>query len=97
MRNCPIIPSITWFSNARQSISSLIWNCSAPDGRGHNSNKPTKECQYAIKTATRKLTGHSNVDDMGQVALKALHCLRQFRRVCIGGGERGLEGEGDNV
>ena len=47
MHNCPIIPSITWFSRASQSISSHIWNCSAPDGRGHDSNKPMKDsCQY---------------------------------------------------
>ena len=97
MRTCPIIPSMTWFSKASQSINSLIWNCSAPDGRGHYSNKPTKECQYAIKIATRKLTGYPNIHHMCQMTLEALHSLRQLGGIGIWGGERGFKWEGNDV
>ena len=55
MHNCPIIPSMTWFSRASRSISSCIWNCSAPDGRGHNSSRPMKICCQNKKSTNGQL------------------------------------------
>ena len=99
MHNCPIIPSITWFSNARRSISSHIWNCSAPDRRGHNSSRPMRRQTSAgrPRLGKRTLTGYPNVHYMRQMMLEALHSLRQFRGISIGGREHRLEREGDDV
>ena len=45
----------------------------------------------------RKLTGYLNIHYMRQMMLEVLHSLHQFRGVGIGGRERGLEWEGDDV
>ena len=99
MCNCPIIPSITWFSRASWSISSCIWKCSTPDRRGHDSNKPMRK-QLSVQSqpqTVKPLTHHPNVNYMGQMALQVLHCLCQLGGVCIGQGECRLEGERDDV
>ena len=81
-------PFYNLVSKARWSINSLIWNCSAPEGTGHNSSKPITRVSTCYQgSVINGLTGHPNVYYIHQMVLETLHSLCQFGCVHIKGPE----------